>query len=418
MLHTIPAIDDECSRAALHAPGMMESLPEREFADLTHLAALICDTPLALVTLVDEARGWFKSSFGTETTETALTIAFCEHALLERDLFIVPDATQDERFAADPMVIAGPQWRFYAGVPIITEEGHALGTLCAVDSIPHYLSMRQEEALRILARQAAAHFRLRKSYVELSKLEALRDSLTHMIIHDLRQPLQSLIGGLQTLPILGELNAEQREFLVLASDGGQTLLGMINDLLDISKLESGLLELEYSAFEPMVLVSEALASVAQLAADKDLTLLQVIDADLPLPYGDQEKLRRTLVNLIGNAIKFTPQGGTITLSVRRGPDENTLLFSVADTGEGIPQEAFSRIFEKFGQLEKHKDEPKRGTGLGLTFCKMVVEAHGGSIWIESEVEKGSTFLFLIPVAPRTGEISPITASVPPTWSAE
>jgi two-component system sensor histidine kinase/response regulator len=213
--------------------------------------------------------------------------------------------------------------------------------------------------------------------------------------------------------VLGVLNEGQREFLAIADAGGQTLLGMINDLLDISKLESGLLELEYAELDPTALVDEALAAVAQLAADKSLTLLALIEPDLPYLHGDREKLRRVLVNLIGNAVKFTPREGTITITVSIGRDEGEgmVCFAIADTGDGIPAEAFGRIFEKFGQLDKHTQGPKQGTGLGLTFCKMVVEAHGGSIRVESELGLGSTFLFGIPVERPAVVVSSTAVSV-------
>jgi two-component system, sensor histidine kinase and response regulator len=128
-------------------------------------------------------------------------------------------------------------------------------------------------------------------------------------------------------------------------------------------------------------------------------LAQEIVPDLPTLYADEEKLLRTLVNLLGNAIKFTPAGGAVTLSARPSDTERVLLLSVTDTGEGIPAEAFARIFEKFGQVESRQAGRRMSTGLGLTFCKMVVEAHGGRIWVESELGQGSTFSFTVPLTP-------------------
>src|SRR5439155_23153720 len=131
---------------------------------------------------------------------------------------------------------------------------------------------------------------------------------------------------------------------------------------------------------------------------KELTLNQEIAPDVETVYADEEKLIRTLVNLLGNAIKFTPVGGSVALTVRRSERGRALLFSVRDTGEGIPAEAFERIFEKFGQVESRQAGRKMSTGLGLTFCKMVLEAHGGRIWVESELGKGSTFRCAVPLS--------------------
>jgi len=232
----------------------------------------------------------------------------------------------------------------------------------------------------------------------LQELEKLRDDLTHMIVHDLRTPLTSIISGLHTLESMGELEEGRRECLRIAVSGGETCLGMVNDLLDISKMEAGSLKLHYEALRAQDLVDSALRQVEPLARDKDLTLQRRVAPRLPRLWGDEDKLRRTLVNLLANAVKFTPRKGTITAAVRLAERQDGFRFSVQDTGEGIPQEAFGRIFEKFGQVDDRKNGKLASTGLGLTFCKMAVEAHGGQIQVESELGKGSTFFFNLPRA--------------------
>jgi signal transduction histidine kinase len=239
---------------------------------------------------------------------------------------------------------------------------------------------------------------LQESYRRLQEVEKLRDDLTHMIIHDLRTPLTSVISGMQTLDIVGDLNEDQREMMNIAIIGGETLLGMINDLLDVEKLESGSMQLDYVTLSAGELVASAIAQVASLAESQQLTLVQQTAADLPPLRGDENKLRRTLVNLLGNAIKFTPTGGTITVGARHNTEKHDFVFDVTDTGEGIPPEAFERIFEKFGQVESRQGGRLMSTGLGLTFCKLAVEAHGGHITVESAPGKGSTFCFTIPLA--------------------
>ncbi len=239
---------------------------------------------------------------------------------------------------------------------------------------------------------------LQGSFSQLQALESQRDDLTHMIVHDLRTPLTSLLSGLQTLTLMGDLNTDQQEFLGIAESGGHTLLRMINDLLDISKMESGSFHLESQEVRAGGLMADALQRVSLLLQDNGLTLVREIADDLPALWSDEDKLVRVLTNLLGNAIKFTPAGGTITLSARWSASEAAVIFAVGDTGRGIPQEAFARIFEKFGQAEMDLTARRQSTGLGLTFCKMIVEMHGGRIWVESELGQGSVFLFTIPAA--------------------
>jgi two-component system, sensor histidine kinase and response regulator len=237
---------------------------------------------------------------------------------------------------------------------------------------------------------------LNQNYEDLRRMEAMRDGLMHMIVHDLRVPLTSIISGMEMLELMPTMPPETRgEVIQMAHRGGQTLLGMINDLLDISKMEAGALQLECGPVSATELIEISLHQVKTLLADKDLQLQQSIEADLPLLWADGAKICRVLVNLLGNAIKFTRKQGLISVEARR--DGDAILFCVSDTGEGIPREAFARIFEKFGQVETRREGRKMSTGLGLTFCKMAVEAHGGQIWVESELERGSEFYFTLPL---------------------
>lgn len=238
-------------------------------------------------------------------------------------------------------------------------------------------------------RETVLFEQLEKNYKRLQELEKLRDDMRNMIVHDLRTPLTAVIVGVEMLEKHGALNETQREMMSIATGGGKTLLGMINDLLDIEKLESGTTQLQYSDLSPAVLVDAALQQIASLAAESQTSIVVEVPPALDCFAGDENKLSRTLVNLIANAIKFTP-AGTVTISASQ--NRESVRFAVRDTGDGIPAEAFQRIFEKFGQL----DSRKAGTGLGLAFCKLAVEAHGGQIAVESAPGQGSTFSFTIP----------------------
>jgi signal transduction histidine kinase len=232
---------------------------------------------------------------------------------------------------------------------------------------------------------------------QLRLLEQLKTDLTNMLVHDLRTPLTSILTGLLTLDNMGDLNDLQQEILTISIRGGQTLLGMINDLLDISKMEDGSMKLSLAHVSAEALVQTAVQQVQALAQSKELLLQTDLAPDLPILNADSDTVQRTLTNLIGNSCKFTPDGGTVTVAVRRAPQENALLFAIRDTGEGIPHEAFDKIFDKFAQVETRRAGHMHSTGLGLTLCKMVVEMHGGRIWVESQLGEGSTFLFTLPL---------------------
>lgn len=147
---------------------VLDTVPEEIFDDLTDLAAHICEAPIALISLIDEDRQWFKSRIGVTISETSRDISFCAHAILRNDLLIVPDATQDERFKNNPFVTSEPKIRFYAGAPLVTPDGHALGTLCVMDKVPRTLRSEQQQALRVLAHHVVAQLELRRHARELA----------------------------------------------------------------------------------------------------------------------------------------------------------------------------------------------------------------------------------------------------------
>src|SRR5882672_10843591 len=147
---------------------VLDTMPEEIFDDLTELAARICEAPVAMITLVDEDRQWFKAKVGVSINETSRDISFCAHAITQPGLFIVPDATRDERFAKNPLVKSDPKVRFYAGAPLVTPDGYALGTLCVIDKVPRELRPDQKQALRILARHVVTQLELRRHARELA----------------------------------------------------------------------------------------------------------------------------------------------------------------------------------------------------------------------------------------------------------
>jgi signal transduction histidine kinase len=222
-----------------------------------------------------------------------------------------------------------------------------------------------------------------------------------MLVHDLRSPLTVLQGSLDMMEkAIGEKRFDDVLLLEqMARRGSDRMLSMVNELLDISKLESGELVLNPKAVKPELLLREIATRLTPLAKDANIALDFKIEDGLSDLYIDPNLIERVLHNLVDNAIKFTPDQGTIQLWSRADPeDDGMLLIGVTDTGPGIPKEEQPRLFEKFQQTSA--TGRRVGTGLGLPFCKLSVEAHGGEIWVESETGKGSTFVMQLPTRPK------------------
>ena len=235
---------------------------------------------------------------------------------------------------------------------------------------------------------------LQESNAQLRKLEELRDNLVHMVVHDMRTPLTAIYGFLQTLETLeGESLSDQgREFVQTALASTEDLVEMVSSLLDVSKMEAGEMKLNPTQCELLTIAREALAKVEPLKGDRELALS---GSDEPVTVmADAEVIARVFQNLLGNALKFTPDDGRVTVSIETSADAARVL--VQDTGPGIPPEYRERIFEKFGQVESPANDQRHSTGIGLTFCKLAIEAHGGQIGVDSEEGRGSTFWFTLP----------------------
>ena len=249
--------------------------------------------------------------------------------------------------------------------------------------------------------RVATHLELRRqkrliqeSNEQLRKLEELRDNLVHMVVHDMRTPLTAIYGFLRTLEMLeGESLSDQgREFVQTALASTEDLVEMVSSLLDVSKMEAGEMKLNLTQCELLTIAREALAKVEPLKGDRQLMLS---GADEPVTVmADPELIARVFQNLLGNALKFTPDDGRVTVSIEPSADAVRVL--VRDTGPGIPPEYRERIFEKFGQVENPANKQRYSTGIGLTFCKLAVEAHGGQVGVDSEEGRGSTFWFTLP----------------------
>lgn len=231
---------------------------------------------------------------------------------------------------------------------------------------------------------------LQKRYEELQEAEQLRDKLVNLIVHDLRNPLGVVLTSLDYILYRNNLNSSDAQLLDSALGQANLMNGMIDDMLDIGRLEGNKMPIKAAEQDIPAVLEEARASVAL----RGQRLMLDLFAAPGTAVFDRELVRRVLTNLIGNAAKFTPEGGTIQISVKEAAEGTR--FEVRDSGPGIPAEYHERIFEKFGRVEAAQSLKGRSTGLGLTFCRLAVEAHGGRIGVESEVGQGSLFWFTLP----------------------
>jgi nitrogen-specific signal transduction histidine kinase len=241
---------------------------------------------------------------------------------------------------------------------------------------------------------------------ELRKIDAMKSEFVAVASHELRTPLSAIKNAVQLIlnGKTGEINENQAKFLSMAERNINRLTNILNDLLNLSRIESGKIELKFENLVLKEIIELTALSLRPHAEAKSLKIEVDLPEQLPNVYGDQDKIEQILTNLIGNAIKFTTEGGEILITSELQSKERTggfvdmIAVSIKDTGIGIPPEHLDTIFEKFHQVEGSLQRSVIGTGLGLAITKGLVEAHQGKIWVESEVGKGSTFIFTLPTS--------------------
>lgn len=390
---------------ALRCYNVLDSPPEREFDDLTRLASRICDTPIALVSLVDEDRQWFKSRVGLEATETPRHMAFCSHTILGDHPLVVPDATLDARFRRNPLVTGDPNIRFYAGAPLRTPvTDFQLGTLCVIDTRPRELGSEQIEALESLARQVITQMELRRKVKLLAEYKIAADvanrelqhsneelqQYAYVVSHDLQTPLRAVAGFSQLLldDYSGKLDPVADEWITRVVDGCKRMQTMIKDLLTYSRVES-----RARPFAEVNLNEVVNDACDLMRLDIEESGAEVTSDDLPTVAGDQAQLAQLLHNLIGNGLKYhRDESPRVHVGAERSGPFWTI--TVEDNGIGVEPDQQEKIFEVFKRL--HTNDKYPGTGIGLSVCRRIVKRHGGKIWLESEPGVGSKFSFDIP----------------------
>jgi signal transduction histidine kinase len=372
----------------------LDPAPEASFDELAALAARVCGTPFAALAFVARDRIWCKTGLGLAIGEMPLAVSFCAEVAHTAQPFVVEDALAAPRFAANPWVTGPSSVRFYAGVPVLAPDGACLAVLSVADRLPRRFEAEDRDLLGALARVAAERIELCRrrregSLEELQRANAELREFAATVAHDLKEPLRNLaaLGELLAADLGPDLPQSAEEDLRGIAEGTRRMEALIADLLDHSRVER--VELDSEAFPLIDCVDLALDALSSTLHE---TGAFVAVDELPNVRGDRTLLTQLFQNLLGNAMKFV-EGGIPQIRVTFGFEDGRPVVGVRDNGIGIAAGEQEAVFTPFHRLNARARFD--GTGMGLAICKRVVERHGGRIWIESGLGRGSHVKFTL-----------------------
>lgn len=393
---------------ALQRTRLLDSAPDQGFDRLTRMAAKLLQAPVALVSLVGEDRQFFKSCVGlpepwSSARETPLSHSFCQHAVLARAPLIIQDArvhplVQDNLAIPDLNVVA------YAGIPIFSPEGYAIGSFCVIDSEPRVWTDDQIQILRELATSVETEIALRVRAEEAQQVLKAHDELLSIISHDLKNPVSVIRAYAELLhrrlpprtpQDIDRIESGLRQIVTSAT----TLTGQIDEIQDIAQLHIGRsLALQRQPTDLVMVVRQVVADQQQTTRHHTIHLTTT--ASELISSLDGSRIERVLANLLANAIKFSPSGGDIRVILFKEHDESGMwgAVQVQDDGLGIPAAELDYIFRRFHRGTNVAGRIA-GSGIGLTSAQQIVEQHGGTIAVASQEGHGSTFTVRLPLIP-------------------
>ena len=432
--------DRELERLALlDTYSILDTLPEKDYDNLTKLAAEICQTPISLVTLLDEKRQWFKSHHGLDVNETPIEHAFCAHAITsDEEIFTIKDARDDARFHDNPLVTGDPDIVFYAGIPLKNSTGLPLGTLCVIDIEPRTLTESQKESLKILSEQVINLLELRRNKLELEKthkklkkfskkleqkvllrtnqleiktikLELMINDLAsfnHICSHDLQEPLRKIQMFISQVSDteFDNLSDSGKHKLERINISAARMRNLIQDLLTYDSTQNTENTLANVSLKKLV---DDVKVVLSAELKENNTVLKVLN-DCKITVRPIQ-FKQLLFNLFTNAIKFTKKkdfpiievsgeiiDGVAYPNLNLSEDAKYARIVVADNGIGFEQKYATKVFDIFQRLHKH--EEYEGTGIGLAIVKRIISTHNGQIRVVSSLDNGATFEIFIPLA--------------------
>lgn len=362
--------------------SILDTLPEEEYDSVTRLASQICNTPISLVTLVDEKRQWFKSKHGITATETPREIAFCAHAIKQpTELLEVPDSRADERFADNPLVTDDPQVIFYAGIPLVSSKGNALGTLCVIDNKPGKLTTDQRNALKALSNHVVKLFELRRKALELEalkeKLEQRNEQLKQfasVAAHDLKSPLNNITTTVDMMrQLMGDkLGEEGTDLAAILEESSVHLRELVDGLLQHS-IGDSLLQEEWGYTQ----LQELFDDIEQIFEGKDTPFKVEYNPAVASLYVNAKALRQVFVNIISHCAPLESGDTNIVLGFVEGSKE--YLFTVQATWANASVNISEKRLQPFKQLNVKGSHQLHKDLVGLSVAQKLVTGMGGSI---------------------------------------
>lgn len=383
---------------SLQSFNILDTLEEQEYDAITRIAADICNTPIALVSLVDKDRQWFKSHYGLNATETPRELAFCAHAInTPEKVLLVKDANMDKRFYDNPLVTGGPKVQFYAGAPLNTINGESIGTLCVIDTKPRLeFTDRQLTSLKDLANQVMAQLELRKQVInqeiinqELQNKNKQLKNLSHRLAHDMKTPLlgiNSLLGFIKEdySELLKE--TEIPNYLKIIETKVEFMESLINGIINFITITND--DIVISSFN----ISKQIKEVLEEQLESKGVILNLENCDHNINHSIKI-FNQIFYDFMSNSIKFSNETAPI-ISISFSENKDFYSFIYEDNGPGIPKEYWRKVFYLF---EKLNVEDSKSTGIGLTTIKSLVKKLGGTIKIDNRLDQkpGVRFTFSI-----------------------
>jgi signal transduction histidine kinase len=377
---------------ALKEYSILDTLPEKEYDELTTLASFICKTPISLISLIDDKRQWFKSRLGLAAKETPKDYAFCAHAInTPNEVFIIPDSRKDERFSDNPLVTDDPYVIFYAGVPLISETGYPLGTLCVIDNTPRELDEDQIKALKYLANQVTRLMEKRKQEHKLKmlvkELENKNSNLNDFVrvaAHDLKSPLHciTMLSDLVRTEHCSKLDVEGLEMIGLIRNASSELSELIDGIMKYS-LDASLITKDKETIN----IKEFLESLSGIVDPSNNVTFNLNFSYSEKIFTNKTALEQIFINIFSNSIKYNDKDLTV-IDVTFKTEGEFVVFIIQDNGPGIKEEDRDRIFEIFQTASKSDKYGKKGSGIGLATVKSLVSVLNGNIEVFPALNEG------------------------------